>query len=667
VLNDEGHPKVAHETPTKKSDVSLPVQGPAESDGNTHRPFSPSPEGDTAGAAAGATTVGTTALATLLELTGRGPLERISICHIEVGRFRAELSTVGEAPAVAETHAAGDVYFAVQPLHERVRSGRGVVADVVGIRCVYTDLDVKAGGVADMPTARKVIDDIASAVGAAPVAIVRTGHGLQPYWAVVPGPGTDWADEHYPAHAAAVALLGRWGRLVARVAAVRGVQVDSVFDLARVLRAPGTVNCKSEPRVPTVLETPGGSPITLERIAEACDEYSIDEHAQDTEVLGDVLADASGWTFAPHTCRYVGSMVRGWATDTPAARHAWLVNNSVRLAAAHRLGCINEAEHATAVGVLRTRMAELLRTPPVRTFSLYEVPESIAWGQAKVERLDTHRTHAELGDHTHDDGPPLVLVPGPQGAAAGEAWPEVLAIGHPPLPGFPVEVLPATLREFVLAVSALTQAPVDAAAMLSLAAIAAAVMGKARAVGHPGHVEELMLYVVIAMNSAERKTAVLDLVLKPVLDLEREIREQREPDRIVKQAAADRAKANLKRLQAVVKRSADAPHGAAKDDETAKQVTDEEILAAMTEVEAIVVPAKSRLVLTSGTPEARWPRMAAGWRCSPTSPRSSVCWPVATPARAAALTSTWYCTGTTAARSAPRALPVQEPTSSMPA
>jgi hypothetical protein len=59
-------------------------------------------------------------------------------------------------------------------------------------------------------------------------------------------------------------------------------------------------------------------------------------------------------------------MVAGWATDTPTARHPWLVGQAVRLAAAHRIGCITEADHATAGRALVARFRGLLKANPAR-------------------------------------------------------------------------------------------------------------------------------------------------------------------------------------------------------------------------------------------------------------------------------------------------------------
>ena len=59
------------------------------------------------------------------------------------------------------------------------------------------------------------------------------------------------------------------GALVEEVARGFGGVVDNVFEPARVLRTPGTVNRKDVP-VPVTVEFPGGPPVSLSALDEAC-------------------------------------------------------------------------------------------------------------------------------------------------------------------------------------------------------------------------------------------------------------------------------------------------------------------------------------------------------------------------------------------------------------
>jgi len=128
----------------------------------------------------------------------------------------------------------GCVWFGVNPVGLDLHLGgpRGTGKDVARIVALYADLDVKPGGCPDLDTAWVIIGEVSDVLGTRPVAIIHSGHGLQPIWRTDLDPKID------------VALLRQHGRLVRSIAADHGTKVDSVFDLARVLRVPGTTSHK---------------------------------------------------------------------------------------------------------------------------------------------------------------------------------------------------------------------------------------------------------------------------------------------------------------------------------------------------------------------------------------------------------------------------------------
>ena len=346
-------------------------------------------------------------LGKLLDVLGRDADERMSICHVNgTGKFTTQICTVREAPAVAASYADGDCWYGVGLLHERVTGGRGLAIDVIGLRELYADLDVKVGGMASIDAARKVIAVLADMLGAEPVAIVSSGHGLQPHWAIERDESTDWADEHDPRHGAAVALVRRWGRLVAHVAELHGGSVDSVYDLSRVLRVPGGFNRKIPGLpVPVTIELTGGAPVSLDRLRDVLAEYGIPELPGDVEALGGEISAPADWTFGDVTCPYVRAMTSSWATDSPNKRHPWLMSQSVRLACAHRAGCITAHDHQRARHDLIERFRVLLlQLAPVRDERRGEVADAQVWGIAKTATFTDQRVRKELGDHPrHDD------------------------------------------------------------------------------------------------------------------------------------------------------------------------------------------------------------------------------------------------------------------------
>jgi hypothetical protein len=339
-------------------------------------------------------------LARLLGALDRDPDERLSV-NVLVPPFTSTLSTVADAAGLVDPNR--DCWYSTGVLRPDLAAGRGYARDVIGVRELFADLDVKAGGVPSYDAATAVIADLSTMLGVDPVAIVASGHGLQPHWAIERGDDTDWPSSEDAGWRTAQTLFRRWGRLVAHVAERHGGATDSVFDLSRVLRVPGTTNCKSpaEPR-PVTAGYFGGAPVSLARLGEVLDEYGVPKMTEDGEQLGEQVSAPLSWAFADATCGYVAGMVAGWATDTPAARHPWLVGQAVRLAAAHRLGCITETDHAAARRALAARFRGLLKANPAREETPGEVAAAFAWGIARCAGFTDERALAELGKHPHE-------------------------------------------------------------------------------------------------------------------------------------------------------------------------------------------------------------------------------------------------------------------------
>lgn len=202
-------------------------------------------------------------LGQLLGLIGRKPEEVLCILSQPAGTTGAlhvNWSTVADADSRIET-LEGNIWFGVQPL-DRPSHGRGRATDVTGVVALYADLDYyregKPGGIPREMTTT-LIDALSEILGQEPVALVGSGNGCQPYWAV----------ERLNVSMGRQALLW-WRQQVVETAAEFGLQVDTqVFDLARILRVPGPPNLKDpdDPKV-TGLVVRGGSPVTEDRLIE---------------------------------------------------------------------------------------------------------------------------------------------------------------------------------------------------------------------------------------------------------------------------------------------------------------------------------------------------------------------------------------------------------------
>lgn len=203
-----------------------------------------------------------TEFSALLTAIGRTPDEHLFISYTKPGHKMVNIpTTVARAPEiVASVAGAANVWYSVQPedgviRHPNCRATKETVTQVVTL---YADLDFKGAGVTPIQ-ASSIIRDLSARLGTSPVAVVRSGGGVQPYWAIEPvEPGLGQL------------LLDAWKQLVIGTARVYGGQVDQgVYNADRILRVPGPPNLKSEYKTefpdgaPTGVGFPGGTRVSM--------------------------------------------------------------------------------------------------------------------------------------------------------------------------------------------------------------------------------------------------------------------------------------------------------------------------------------------------------------------------------------------------------------------
>jgi len=103
-------------------------------------------------------------------------------------------------------------------------------------------------------------------------------------------------------------------------------------------------------------------------------------------------------------------------------------------------------------------------------------------------------------------------------------------------PDFPLDSLPSWKRSFVEGVASSTQTPPDLAALLSLTVCGATVARNVRIEARTGWDQPLNIYVAVALASANRKSAVVEEVTRPLFDCERELI-LKERERIAEEAS----------------------------------------------------------------------------------------------------------------------------------
>ena len=210
--------------------------------------------------------------------TTRGCMEYMSLCQQAEGTPFS--STVGvwfdtpEKAAIPAQRAGLNLWFGVNALRS-VAAGRGKADDVIRLAALIADLDLKPGGCPDLETAFAIITAVSEVLGEEPVVVTHSGHGLQPYWAVEVESGRALLAE---SNGQAKRLGKRFHALLEKIAADHGCGVDSIFDLPRVFRVPGSVNYKDpENPVPVRCFATGGKPLTVEQITTALDAAGIPE------------------------------------------------------------------------------------------------------------------------------------------------------------------------------------------------------------------------------------------------------------------------------------------------------------------------------------------------------------------------------------------------------
>jgi P4 family phage/plasmid primase-like protien len=387
---------------------------------------------------------------TLLRAIGRMRGEKLSLCndavtkHNPKGKFKPRVFTAAEAVDVlgrSKVLAGGNTWYGVARLRADFPTGkgRGWAKDVAGVRTLYADLDVKDGGLRSVEDAGKVIAEVSKTIGVEPAAVVMTGGGLQPYWRIERDARADF-EPGSETWLAAVGSYRRFGRLVSSIAERHDGRVDSVFDLSRVLRVPGTINRKYGDGVMVSVEVAAGEPgaVSLDELDRILDTAGIAVLDEDTAVVGNVVSPREEWNWAPDgvVCQYARVMVESWADeqDLPRGRHPWLMGQATRLAAFHRAGLVTEKQYQEAAEALVRRFHELLKewgTP--RAAAPGEVALGFGWGQQQASSKTDAALLSEFGGHQHNlDAGPLdpgyacvrgIGEIGERSEPDGESWP----------------------------------------------------------------------------------------------------------------------------------------------------------------------------------------------------------------------------------------------------
>lgn len=162
----------------------------------------------------------------------------------------------GAAGDAVSRAVASDVYFGVCPYVKVDLGSRGVADNAGAMVGLWLDVDVKNGRAhtaTALPETDEQAFDLIYEMPKKPSIVVHSGYGLQAWWLFEePVMLRTQADR-----IAAGMTAASWVAVGNKIAAKRGWKLDTVGDLARVLRVPGTLNHKGESPRPVEIVSKG--------------------------------------------------------------------------------------------------------------------------------------------------------------------------------------------------------------------------------------------------------------------------------------------------------------------------------------------------------------------------------------------------------------------------
>ena len=154
-----------------------------------------------------------------------------------------------------------DIYtgvgFPAPGTNQLINTKRGQASDIGGLAGMWADIDIahtlhkKKNLVPNIESAMEIMAPLPE-----PTLVVHSGHGLQAWWLFE----EPWIFEDQETNTRARTITQWWHQEIHGLFKSQGMTVDSVQNLDRVLRVPGTTNKKdSKNPVPVTVYTEGGA------------------------------------------------------------------------------------------------------------------------------------------------------------------------------------------------------------------------------------------------------------------------------------------------------------------------------------------------------------------------------------------------------------------------
>lgn len=183
----------------------------------------------------------------------------------------------------------------------------------------------------------------------------------------------------------------------------------------------------------------------------------------------------------------------------------------------------------------------------------------------------------------------------------GEPWEPFIPISPQRLlPPFPIDVLPAWVRDMATSTTTALQVPIDLPGTLALACLAVAAGGKVDVAPKPGWTEPTNLYTVTALAPGSRKSPAFSAMTRPLYEAETTICDLTAPARAEAVVVARRARAQAEQAARDAEVAEGDPGAAIAEAVSAAQYAD-----------AAAEPVEPRLLADDLTPETAASLLAA--------------------------------------------------------
>lgn len=322
----------------------------------------------------------------------------LRLASVRGNRFFSFPSSRDEAAQVIADMQDEHLWFEINESSHRGTDGRSKAADITRLNALYIDIDFKTAGMGSQAGGHQILDDLVAALGVVPAAIVHSGNGIQAYW-----PISDARIDDDTRETVAI-VLARWKEMAQTFARAAGGEVDSVFDLPRIFRVPGSNNVKdpANPKPVTVDFPDGWQSFTIDELLEVFDDYGI--HADPREIPSEIVAPIGDWEWADEDCKHVSRIREEWAKAEPTSRHHWLLAQSAVMHGMIRYGCVTEDTLGSLYSELEHRFQQITAADAgTRAAPHDEVPSAYRWGAQQAAYWSKEKLIDEMRGHQHDD------------------------------------------------------------------------------------------------------------------------------------------------------------------------------------------------------------------------------------------------------------------------